>query len=67
MSTFQLPLGLCKELDKIVKRFWWNAKPSNQNYLALKAWEELCLPCDQGGLDFRLFSEFNIALLTKLA
>ncbi|KAF3438786.1 hypothetical protein FNV43_RR21551 [Rhamnella rubrinervis] len=67
MSTFKIPITVCKELDKITKRFWWEAKMKSRHYLALKAWKDVCKPKRNGGLGFRLFKEMNLALLAKLA
>ena len=29
MATFKVPSSVCKDLDKIIRRFWWGAKPGN--------------------------------------
>ncbi|KAF3437406.1 hypothetical protein FNV43_RR20159 [Rhamnella rubrinervis] len=41
MSTFKVPTSVCKDLNAMVKRFWWGAKPGRQHYIALKACNEL--------------------------
>lgn len=66
MTTFRLPVGVCKDLDSMVKHFWWDANNKEGMYLALKAWNDNCKPKAQGGLGFRMFSDFNMALLAKL-
>lgn len=66
MSTFLLPLNVCRELDKITQRFWWNVTPDKKNFLAFKTWDELCTPRESGGLGFRLNHEFNQAMPSKL-
>lgn len=35
--------------------------------MAFKSWRDICKPKDAGGLGFRKFNEFNLALLAKLA
>lgn len=67
MSMFRVPTTLCKDLDRLVKRFWWSADSKGGRYLALKSWDDICKPKDAGGLGFQKFSDINWALLAKLA
>ena len=67
MSTFLIPKGLCAEMDVMVRRFWWCPKKDSKKYLAPMAWSSLCKPKRDGGLGFRKFANFNLALLAKLA
>lgn len=66
MTTHLLPLGCCEELDALVRKFWWEAKPNASGFLALKAWKDICKPKDLGELGFRRFKDMNVALLAKL-
>ena len=66
MATYKIPAAVCHDLDTLVRRFWWGAKPSNAHYLALKAWKDICKPKSMGGLGFRLFKDMNLAMLSKL-
>ncbi|KAL0439338.1 UNVERIFIED_CONTAM: putative ribonuclease H protein [Sesamum latifolium] len=69
MSTFLLPKKICKKMDAIVRRFWWQNqhKEQNQRFLALKSWKDICQPKHKGGLGIRCFSDFNEALLSKIS
>ena len=67
MSTFELPSKLCENFDAQRRRIWWNQKKENGRYLAWKAWDQLCLPKQCGGLGFRKSKDCNCALIAKLA
>lgn len=66
MATFRIPKGVCNNLDAIVRHFWWGAKSRSNNYLALKSWDSICKNKAEGGLGFKKFHNFNLALLVKL-
>lgn len=67
MSSFLIPKGITSDLDSIIRRFWWESKPKSSGFLALKSWQKICKPKELGGLRFRRFHEFNIALISKLS
>ena len=66
MSTFKVPIEICRELDSMVRKFWCGVKSGENRFLALKAWKDTCLPKQICGLGFKLFQEMNMALLAKL-
>lgn len=66
MSFFELPKSWCLEVDRGLKNFWWGHNPETSRHLSLKSWSSLCCPKSEGGLGFRLSSDFNHALLSKL-
>ncbi|XP_056866982.1 uncharacterized protein LOC130512731 [Raphanus sativus] len=61
---YLLPQGITDKLKSTTSNFWWS---SNQNSRGLHwiAWDEICTPKDSGGLGFRDFHDFNLALLAK--
>ncbi|KAL0456049.1 UNVERIFIED_CONTAM: LINE-1 retrotransposable element O protein [Sesamum latifolium] len=69
MFTFLLPKGICSKMDKMVRRFWWQSKETeeNKNFLAFKSWTSICQLKNKGGLGIRKFQDFNEALLPKLS
>lgn len=66
MATFQIPKQICDCLDTMVMRFWWGVKKEQKRFMALRKRTSICQLKSCGGLDFRLFYEFNTAMLAKL-
>ncbi|KAL1149784.1 hypothetical protein V6Z11_A10G214000 [Gossypium hirsutum] len=64
MNCFLLPSTVCKELEVILARFWWQKKTGRRG-LHWCAWKELSVPKEEGGMGFCDLSKFNIALLAK--
>lgn len=66
MSCFKLPLSLCKRIQSILTRFWWDEKPEKRK-ISWVAWDTLTLPKFEGGLGFREIEQFNDALLGRIS
>ena len=64
MSFFKLPNVLCDEMTSMVCKFWWG-KTNEKNKMAWLSWDKMCLPKEEGGLDFRDLKAFNHALSAK--
>ena len=64
MSCFKLPLGLCHDIESLIRHFFWGQRGNNRKVNWIK-WQELCKPKAQGGLCFKELLRFNDALLAK--
>ena len=64
MGCFKLPKSLCKDIESMIRKFWWGYKGEARK-IHWVGWNKLCLPKSQGGLGFRDIENFNLALLGK--
>ena len=47
-----------------ISKFWWG-DDDNSNKMHWMAWWKLCYPKNEGGMGFRNFHSFNLAMLAK--
>lgn len=66
ITCFRLPASLCKQIQSILTRFWWDSK-SDIRKICWVAWSRLTLPKTMGGVGFRDIECYNQALLAKIA
>jgi hypothetical protein len=64
MSVFLIPKLVCKGMMDAIAKFWWG-DDENSNKIHWYAWWKLCYPKNDGGMGFRDFHSFNLALLAK--
>ncbi|OMO64639.1 reverse transcriptase [Corchorus capsularis] len=64
MSVFRFPKSFIHELNMIIAKFWWGSTNDNRK-IHWMAWETMCVLKLDGGLGFRDFEAFNLALLAK--
>jgi hypothetical protein len=64
MCVFQIPKGVCKLMMDAISQFWWG-DDDNSNKMHWLAWWKLCYPKKEGGMGFRDFHSFNLAMLAK--
>ncbi|CAJ2642045.1 unnamed protein product [Trifolium pratense] len=65
MSTVLLPESLGDELEKMINSFWWGSNKSSGRGINWLRWEKLAMRKEYGGMGFRHFYGFNLAMLGK--
>lgn len=65
MSVFLLPLEITRNIEKSLKKFWWSSGHCNKSKLNWMGCDRLTKHKKAGGMGFRNFRYFNIAILGK--
>ncbi|XP_074374595.1 uncharacterized protein LOC141715006 [Apium graveolens] len=67
MSVFLLPLDISKDIERSLAKYWWGSSQSIGKKIHWISWDRLCKHKSAGGLGFRDFRDFNLAMLGKQA
>lgn len=65
MSVFLLPQEINKDIERSLAKFWWGDARMETKKIHWMSWERLCKHKDAGGMGFRCFRDFNVAMLGK--
>ena len=66
MGCFKLPVGLCNEIEVMVRKFWWGQQREKRKIHWLKR-SEMTKAKSEGGMGFRDLAMHNDSLLAKQA
>ncbi|XP_042954744.1 uncharacterized protein LOC122291171 [Carya illinoinensis] len=64
MSIFKLPKTILTAINSLMQKFWWGMK-GDRSKVKWIPWKTLGISKDDGGLGYRDFEKFNVALLAK--
>ncbi|XP_042942917.1 uncharacterized mitochondrial protein AtMg00310-like [Carya illinoinensis] len=64
MGVFKIPKNILQELDNIMQKFWWGQK-AEERRIHWCSWKKMGKGKTSGGLGFRNFESFNLAMLAK--
>ena len=64
MNCFKLPKNLIHDIHRVVAGYWWGDE-NGKRKIHWKRWEGVCVSKLDGGLGFKDFESFNLAMLAK--
>ncbi|XP_042958083.1 uncharacterized protein LOC122293615 [Carya illinoinensis] len=64
MGIFLLPTSIINRLNQLIRKFWWGYNEDTSKIQWVR-WNQLSYSKEAGGLGFRDFRSFNLALLAK--
>ncbi|CAA0843315.1 Ribonuclease H-like superfamily protein [Striga hermonthica] len=62
MSCFVIPISVCKEVCRLMARFWWQKGDNNGKGMHWLSWDNLAIPKDEGGLGFKDLQLFRFQM-----
>ena len=65
-DAFKLPMGLCNEIEVLIRKFWWGQRGEKRKIHWLK-WGEMTKSKSEGGMGFHDLALHNDSLLAKQA
>ncbi|XP_042950188.1 uncharacterized protein LOC122282297 [Carya illinoinensis] len=64
MGIFLLPVSITKKLNQLLRKFWWGYNEDTTKIQWVN-WKQISYSKESGGLGFRDFRSFNLAMLSK--
>ncbi|XP_042939551.1 uncharacterized protein LOC122274591 [Carya illinoinensis] len=64
MGIFLLPIAITRKMNQLLRKFWWGYKEDSSKIHWI-SWEQLSSGKELGGLGFRDFQSFNLAMFSK--
>lgn len=65
MSCFLIPNEIICDIERSITRFWWGSGAEEKRKIHWMSWSRLSKHKSAGGMGFRDFKDFNLALLGK--